>query len=65
YNKIRGDLCIDDDFRVPPYEPWPEFLADYALGKAIGKLRMQGDMIMKHHPIKWQMLNQLDMYWLG
>ena len=63
YNKIRGDLCVDENFLIPAYDPWPENLANFKLGKAVFKLRPQWEMIQEEHPLKWVMLNQLGFWW--
>jgi len=65
YKKIRGDLCVELGFRIPPYDPWPSVLGDYELGKYVNQLRGQKDLLQKEYPLKMQMLNQLNFLWLS
>ena len=65
YKKIRGDLCVEIDFSIPAYDPWPAVLADFPLGHYVNELRGQKILLEEAYPAKMQMLNQLNFLWLS
>ena len=65
YKKIRGDLCVEMNFKIPSYDPWPSVLGDFELGKYVNQLRGQKALLQEEYPLKMQMLNQLNFLWLS
>ena len=65
YKKIRGDLCVDLDFEVPAYDPWPSVLGGAELGRWVNELRGQKELMEEEYPLKYMMLNQLQFLWLS
>ena len=65
YKKIRGDLCVERDFEIPEYDPWPAVLGGFELGHYVNEIRGQKELLAKEYPLKMQMLNQLNFLWLS
>ncbi|KAG5184483.1 hypothetical protein JKP88DRAFT_354425 [Tribonema minus] len=64
YNMIRGDLCVDADWVVPDDDPWPMPLRGLPLGFLVNVVRLQRDVLYRHYPERYRMLDGLGFYWL-
>ncbi|GMI59065.1 hypothetical protein ScalyP_jg8480 [Parmales sp. scaly parma] len=64
FTKIRGDLCMEYDFVVPSYEPWPREVGGLELGKYVNFMRSQKALYEEHYPDKLEVLNMQDFQWL-
>lgn len=64
FYQIRGDLCVDLEFRIPDEEPWPEALANFPLGHAINFFRAKQDLFYNEYREKWRFLYRFDFHWL-
>ena len=60
FTKIRGDLCMEYDFVVPSYEPWPREVGGLELGKYVNFMRSQKALYEEHYPDKLEVLNMQD-----
>jgi len=65
YKKIRGDCCVEQDFKVPEYDPWPAVLGGFELGHYVNEIRGQKQLLEEEFPLKMMMLNQLGFLWLS
>uniref|UniRef100_A0A7S2JR57 Helicase-associated domain-containing protein n=1 Tax=Leptocylindrus danicus TaxID=163516 RepID=A0A7S2JR57_9STRA len=64
YYQIRGDACVDLEFRIPDEEPWPEALAHFPLGHAMNFVRHKKDIFWSDYRAKWRSLYRFDFLWL-
>lgn len=64
FYQIRGDCCVDLEFRIPDEEPWPEALANFPLGHAINFFRSRQELFYNEYREKWRFLYRFDFLWL-
>lgn len=62
--KIRGDLCVPDDFVVPSNAPWTEDTWGYALGEATNLARAQHELLLHDYPERHRFLTNMGFLWL-
>jgi hypothetical protein len=63
YYLVRGDMFVPPEFLMPDEDPWPQALAGYELGKAVGRIRQLQNFLEAYHPDKVSLLRMIDFVW--